>query len=414
MILYISHFLPKFKEKRDMNDKNNILLTIGLYHAFNDGAVVVIPILFPIFKEMFDLSYTQIGIITGGGLLITLITQLYIGYYSDKRNRRILLSFGILILSGSLLIIPLSTSFITLLLFILLLRFASGFYHPIGVGWISKTFKKEKIDWAMGIQSALGDFGAFIGILTTAFIVDLSGWEIPFYIWAIIGVFCLLYGLFLTRNTHEKHIKNEKKVEEKIKIRRFLNNEYELLKNIKLFLPAAIVSGSSWGIVVSYLPLLLVERTTLSLSYIGIIISIWIGVGTIICIFYGKIYSFFGRKITVLFSYITLAVMAFLLIFITDIIILIIIMIFLGISSFLTFPAIFSYISDMTDETIEGKTFAYIFSIQLGGATILLFLSGLTADIWGIWTPFFILGLFSLLVTFLFIFNKKKLAPINS
>jgi len=396
-----------------MKEKNKILLTIGLYHGFNDGSVVVIPILLPIFRELFDLSYTQIGIITGGGLLVTLVTQLVIGYYSDKRNRRILLSVGILILSGSLLIMPLSTSFITLLLFILALRFASGFYHPIGIGWISKIFKKEKLDWAMGIQSALGDFGAFIGILTTAFIVEFSGWAIPFYIWAIIGVLCLLSGLFLTKETNE-NIENLKKVREKIKIEKILFNEYELIKKIKLFLPASIISGSTWGIVVSYLPLLLVERTTLSLSIIGIIISIWIGVGTIICIFYGKIYLFFGRKIVVLFSYLTVAVMAFILTIVTNIFLLILIMVLLGVSSFLTFPAIFSYVSEITDETIEGKTFAYIFSIQLGGATILLFLSGLTADIWGIWTPFFILGFFSLIVTFLFLFNLKKLRPLNS
>ena len=163
-----------------MKEKNNILLTTGIYHAFNDGAVVVIPILLPVFKELFNLSYTQIGIITGGGLLFTLLTQLFLGFYSDRKNRRALLSIGILILSGSLLLIPQASGFISLLLLIFLLRFASGFYHPIGVGWISKTFKKEKIDWAMGIQSALGDFGAFIGILTTAFIVDFFNWTIPF------------------------------------------------------------------------------------------------------------------------------------------------------------------------------------------------------------------------------------------
>jgi MFS family permease len=226
-------------------------------------------------------------------------------------------------------------------------------------------------------------------------------------------VLCLLSGLFLTKDTNE-NIENMKKIGEKIKIGKILNNEYELIKKIKLFLPASIISGSTWGIVVSYLPLLLVERTDLSLSLIGIIISIWIGVGTIICIFYGKIYSFFGRRIVVLFAYFTVAVMAFLLTVITHIFLLILIMVLLGISSFLTFPAIFSYVSEITDETIEGKTFAYIFSVQLGGATILLFLSGLTADIWGIWTPFFILGFFSSLTAILFIINLKKIKPISS
>ena len=411
--IYKSQFIRN-KEIIDMNDKIRILLTIGIYHGFNDGAVVIIPILFPVFRELFNLSYTQIGIITGGGLLITLITQIFIGYASDKKNRRILISTGILILSGSLLLIIQVKDFLTLLLFIFILRFASGFYHPIGVGWISKVFKKERIDWAMGIQSALGDFGAFIGIFTTAFIVDLKGLSYPFYLWAIAGILCLFLGLFLTRNTHIKYAKKIIKKSEKIMFGDFLRKEWVILKKIKLFLPGSITSGTSWGIVVSYLPLLLVERTTLSLIYIGMIISIWIGVGTIFCIFYGKIISIVRRRTVVILSYLTMALMSFLLTTITSIIIIVIIMIFLGISSFISFPAIFSYVSDITDEEFEGKTFGYIFTFQLGFAMLLLFLSGFTADIWGIWTPFFILGSFSLLTTLLFLFNLKNINTANT
>ncbi len=395
-----------------MNDKNRILTTVGIYHAFNDGSVVMIPILFPVFKELFDLSYTQIGIITGGGLLITLITQVFIGIASDKKNRRLLISTGILLLSASLLIITQVHDFLTLLLFIIILRFSAGFFHPIGVGWISKIYKKERIDWAMGIQSALGDFGAFVAILTTAFIVEIKGWSYPFYIWVIIGVFCLITGLSLTYNIKEKYLVNMKNVNTKPK--NSLAQEWDLLKKIKLFIPGAIISGSTWGIVVSYLPLLLVERTTFSLSIIGVIISIWIGVGTISCIFYGKIISFLGRKNVIILSYTLIGFMGLSLTIFTNIIILIIIMILLGISSFLSFPAIFSYVSEKTEEAYEGKVFGYIFTLQLGGATILLFLSGITSDLWGIWTPFFMLGVLSLLVAFLFIIQQKKIIPIES
>ena len=167
-----------------MKDKIKILSTVGIYHSFNDGSVVIIPILFPVFKILFNLSYTQVGIITGGGLLITLITQILIGKSSDRKDRRFLLSIGILLLSCSLLIITQVQGFLTLLLFIFLLRFSAGFFHPVGIGWISKAFKKERIDWAMGIQSALGDFGAFIAILSTAFIVEIKDWSYPFYLWA--------------------------------------------------------------------------------------------------------------------------------------------------------------------------------------------------------------------------------------
>ena len=80
-------------------------------------------------------------------------------------------------------------------------------------------------------------------------------------------------------NTHhhsakvENFIENIKNKVEKESIRNIIKKEWKLLKKIKLFVPGSIISGTSWGMVVSYLPLLLVEKTTLSLPFIGIIIK---------------------------------------------------------------------------------------------------------------------------------------------
>ena len=123
-----------------MNDKNKILSTVSLFHAFNDGSVAVIPLLFPIFKILFNLSYTEIGLITGGGLLITLISQIVIGRISDKKNKKTLLSTGVILLIGSMYVLTWIQGFFTLILFIFILRFSASFFHPIGVGLISKTF----------------------------------------------------------------------------------------------------------------------------------------------------------------------------------------------------------------------------------------------------------------------------------
>ena len=83
-------------------------------------------------------------------------------------------------------------------------------------------------------------------------------------------------------------------------------------------------------------------------------------------------------------------------------------------STFLTYPVIFSYVSEKTDEAYEGKVFGYLFTVQLGGGTFLLFISGVTSDIWGIWTPFFILGVLSILISILLIGNQKKLVPVKT
>ena len=393
-----------------MKDKNKILSTVSIYHAFNDGVVVVIPLLFPIFKIMFDLSYTQIGVITGGGLLVTLVMQLLIGRISDRKNRVFLLSFGILLMSGSVLLLTNVRGFITLMLFVFLIRFSAGFYHPTGIGWISRIFKGKKVDGAMGIQSAAGDFGAFIALLTTLFIVENTDWSFPLYLWAIGGTICLFIGIFLTTSIDLDFLKVSNVNNKKQAITKSLREELNYLKEIKMFIPAFIISGAAWGIIVTYLPLLLVEKTHLSLTAIGLLISVWIGIGTIICLVYDRIQKTVGRKNVVIISYLTMALMAFCLTIFTNIFVLIIIMILLGLSTFLTYPALFSFVSDLIDKDIIGTTFAYTFTVQLGGGTILIFLGGFFSDIWGIWTPFFILGVISLYVTLKLLVDFKKLA----
>lgn len=388
-----------------MKEKTRILSVVSIYHAFNDGAISVIPLLFPVLKSLFDLSYTEVGIITGGGLFVTLITQLLIGNISDTKNKRILLSTGILLLSGAMLIMPHASGFLTLFLFVLLLRFAAGFFHPTGVGWISQTFKRERLDWAMGIQSAFGDFGGFIAISTTLIIVGFSDWKLPFYLWSIAGIFCLFLGLAVTAKVSESFTTNS--IERTSK--KTISSEIEILKKMKLLIPGFIISGAAWGIIITYLPLLLSERTDLAYTQIGLIVSIWLGIGTIVCVFYGKIQSVIGRKNVVILSYLTVGIVSLVLTKTTDTIILIISMIVLGLSTFLTYPSLSSFLSELTDERQEGKTFGYTFTFQLGGGTVLLFLGGVTADIWGIWTPFMILGVCCLVLTLVYLIYRNHL-----
>jgi len=380
-----------------MNERQSILSTVSIYHALNDGAVSVIPILFPIFKTIFNLSYTQVGIITGGALLINLISQLLIGRYADGKNFRTMLTLGILLISLSMFLLTNVNGFITLGIFIFLLRFSSSFFHPIGIGWISRTFKKYRLDHAMGIQSGFADIGSFIAISTTLYITDIFSWDFPLLLWSLAGGIIVISGIFLTRNIDEKYLKVKKEIK-KQNFNQAIDEAIRFLERIKLLIPAFMVTGASWGVIITYLPLLLSERTNLSLPIIGIIVSIWIGIGTISTFLYGRINDHIGRKNVLLISYLTIGISGIILAIISNIFIYLILMVLLGISVFLTFPTLASFVSENTDESVEGRTFGVVFTLQLGGGTILLFIGGALSDIIGIWIPFAIIGVLSLLV----------------
>ena len=390
-----------------MKEKNKILSTVSIYHALNDGTVAVIPILFPIFKAIFNLSYTEIGIITGGGLLLSIIAQLMIGRISDGKNSQTMLSLGIFIISLSLIFLTEAQGFFSLLFLMFFLRLGSSFFHPIGVGWISRIFKKDKLDWAMGIQSGSADIGAFIAISTTLYISEITSWDYPLYLWALAGGLVLLSGVFLTNNVKKEYL-IVKKIPQRQTIKESISESVIFLKKIKLLVPAFIISGSCWGIVVTYLPLLLDVRTDLSLAAIGLVVSIWIGIGSISSFYYGKICAGLGRKNVVYLSYLTIGITSVLLSYFTDIEIIILIMVLLGITVFITFPAIVSFVSEITHETVEGKTFGTIFTLQLGGSTLFLFLGGFLADIFGIWIPFMLLGMTTLIFSGVLLLYRKK------
>ena len=331
-----------------------------------------------------------------------------IGRAFDQRNSRTLLITGILLLSIFLFLLSFSTGFLILLLIIFLIKFASGFFHPAGIGQISRVFKKEGIDHAMGIQSASGNFGSFIAILTTLSIAVTFTWTIPLYLWSVIGIICFFTGYYLTRNTPLHYLYRKKTPQTKQTIKEAITEWKQIITRLKLLIPLFAVSITSYGITLSYLPLYLDEKTMLSLSTIGLITALWIGVGVITSFFYGNIQTHLTRKTLLTLAYSSIGVIGFILSLTTIIPLILILVILLGISTFLSFPALFSFISESTHETNEGKTFGYIFTLQLAVSTIFLFLSGALADLFGIWIPFTLLGLMGITATLILLIEQKK------
>jgi MFS family permease len=259
----------------------------------------------------------------------------------------------------------------------------------------------------MGIQSGFADIGAFFATITTLYLANIYSWDFPLLLWSFIAALGVLIGILITKNLNEQLclVKNIKTKKQGLKV---IYEFYFLLKQMKFLIPGFIVSGAAWGVTITFLPFLLVDRTTLSLSLIGALVSVWIGIGSITSFFYGDIKTLLGRRTAITLAYLTIGIVGVGLAFFTNEIILLVFMILLGISVFITYPALASFISEVTHESSEGRTFGIVFTLQLGGGTVISFVSGVISDFFGIWSPFLLLGGLSLGVTFLFLLNYKR------
>ncbi|MES2748413.1 MAG: MFS transporter, partial [Bacteroidota bacterium] len=65
----------------------SILFSISFAHLINDLIQALIPSIYPILKENYHLSFTQIGLITFAFQLSASVLQPFVGYYTDKNPK---------------------------------------------------------------------------------------------------------------------------------------------------------------------------------------------------------------------------------------------------------------------------------------------------------------------------------------
>src|SRR5919112_5827382 len=71
-----------------------ILLTISFSHLLNDTIQSLIPSIYPLVKESFHLSFTQIGLITLTFQLAASLLQPFVGFYTDRNPQPFSLAAG--------------------------------------------------------------------------------------------------------------------------------------------------------------------------------------------------------------------------------------------------------------------------------------------------------------------------------
>src|SRR5688572_18157928 len=71
-----------------------ILFTIAFTHLLNDMMQSVIPAVYPLIKEQFSLSFTEIGLTTLTFQLTASLLQPIVGFYTDKKPLPMSLAIG--------------------------------------------------------------------------------------------------------------------------------------------------------------------------------------------------------------------------------------------------------------------------------------------------------------------------------
>ena len=107
-----------------------VLAAISFSHFLNDLLQSLIPALYPLLKESFQLSFTQVGLITLTFQLSASLLQPAVGLYTDRHPLPFSLAMGMGSTLVGLLFLSVAPSFATLLLAVALVGTGSSVFHP--------------------------------------------------------------------------------------------------------------------------------------------------------------------------------------------------------------------------------------------------------------------------------------------
>lgn len=119
------------------------------------------------------------------------------GYLADRYDALKMLTVGIAIASAASFGIAASLNYWMLLVFMGVLGVGLGFYHPVGLSYISKVFGPKNRGKALGINGIGGNTGWLLSPVATASIAVALGWRWAYVAWGCLGIVFIVLVLYL-------------------------------------------------------------------------------------------------------------------------------------------------------------------------------------------------------------------------
>lgn len=169
-----------------------ILFAISFSHLLNDTIQSLIPAIYPIVKNTYHLTFSQIGLITFTFQMAASLFQPFVGMYTDRNPQPYSLAVGMSFTLVGLVMLALSNGFYMMLVSVALVGTGSSVFHP-EASRMASAASGGKRGLAQSIFQLGGNAGSSIGPLLAAWIIVPNGQFsiVWFSVIALLAIFIL-------------------------------------------------------------------------------------------------------------------------------------------------------------------------------------------------------------------------------
>lgn len=217
--------------------------------------------LLPYIRSSFNLDYTQTGFVISAFMLSYGLGHLPAGWLADRVEPRKLMTIGISGVALAGIMIGLSSTYLLLIVFLILMGLLAGGYHPSAPSLISSSVQPEKLGGALGLHNIGGGASHLVTPLVAVAISATWGWRTAFVALAIPTlIFGIVFYYLIGRMSRRAR---ENPPPERIAAAHALSRP-QRLRLLTIFLVLTTITGAIVNSAISFLPLLFVDQFGMS------------------------------------------------------------------------------------------------------------------------------------------------------
>jgi FSR family fosmidomycin resistance protein-like MFS transporter len=169
-----------------------ILIALSVSHMLNDLIQAILPSIYPLIKNNFNLNFAQIGLITFTFQCTASLLQPLVGIYTDLKPKPFSLAAGMSFTLVGIGMLAFASDYRYLIIAAAMIGVGSAVFHP-EASRVAKLASGGKFGFAQSLFQVGGNFGSAIGPLLAAAIVIPHGQlhVLWFSILAFIGIIVL-------------------------------------------------------------------------------------------------------------------------------------------------------------------------------------------------------------------------------
>ena len=338
----------------------------------------------PFIRDEFGLSYTRALLINSAFAWSYGIAQIPAGWLADRIGPRILLIVGICGLAAGGFAIGLSQTYVMLLVFMVFMGILGGGYHPAAAPMVSAAVPEQQRGRALGFHEIGASASFLVAPVIAAGIATAWDWRVAYIgLTAPVLIFGIIVARYLTRGTKAKVTTSE--IPDAYSKSALPRGNY---LRLVMFLILSVFTGGVVHSIISLVPLYIVDNFNASELSGAVYFSVFASAGLWASPLGGYLSDRLGRVPLIIVSCIVTGIAVYSLNVAPYGLGIGIIMLVLGITTFMRMPVSEAYIIGQT--SVRNRSFIYgfyYFSMTETGA-IFAPIMGYLSDTYGFESSF--------------------------